>query len=227
MRAPPPAARSRSRRARPVRPASPVLDWSATYRSFGRCQPLILTVRTASWSKAADVGRAAFPPPGRRNTLPGPRRAPSGQTGPARREYRGSTGGNAFVHLSNGPQAGDRADRGRGGAGRGRGDRVRRDVQRAARTARRGPPHPFPHDGRQLFSSPPHTGTLAPAPADGPFPVYERLRSQFMSGTNPDGPHYADPVEWWPTSTAATPSTTSPGTPTAGRRAWAAWSCRW
>ncbi|HUA70126.1 MAG TPA: L,D-transpeptidase [Solirubrobacteraceae bacterium] len=31
--------------------------------------------------------------------------------------------------------------------------------------------------------------------ATGTFPVYERLRSQTMQGTNPDGSHYADFVQ--------------------------------
>ena len=30
----------------------------------------------------------------------------------------------------------------------------------------------------------------------GTFPVYLKLPFQIMSGTNPDGSHYADPVEW-------------------------------
>jgi hypothetical protein len=30
----------------------------------------------------------------------------------------------------------------------------------------------------------------------GTFPVYEKLPFQIMQGTNPDGSHYADPVQW-------------------------------
>jgi peptidoglycan hydrolase-like protein with peptidoglycan-binding domain len=52
------------------------------------------------------------------------------------------------------------------------------------------------HDGRQVFSSPANTGIPVAPTADGTFPVYERLRYQVMSGTNPDGSHYADPVEY-------------------------------
>jgi peptidoglycan hydrolase-like protein with peptidoglycan-binding domain len=52
------------------------------------------------------------------------------------------------------------------------------------------------HDGRQVFSSRANTGIPAAPTADGTFPVYERLRDQVMTGTNPDGTHYADPVEY-------------------------------
>ncbi|MFZ2047926.1 MAG: L,D-transpeptidase family protein [Trebonia sp.] len=52
------------------------------------------------------------------------------------------------------------------------------------------------HDGRQVFSSAANTGiSAAPTPV-GTFPVYEKLPSQVMQGTNPDGSHYADPVQW-------------------------------
>ena len=52
------------------------------------------------------------------------------------------------------------------------------------------------HDGRQVFSSPANTGISdAPTPV-GTFPVYEKLPFQVMQGTNPDGSHYADPVQW-------------------------------
>ena len=52
------------------------------------------------------------------------------------------------------------------------------------------------HDGRQVFSSPANTGiSAAPTPV-GTFPVYEKLPFQVMQGTNPDGSHYADPVQW-------------------------------
>jgi peptidoglycan hydrolase-like protein with peptidoglycan-binding domain len=52
------------------------------------------------------------------------------------------------------------------------------------------------HDGRQVFSRPANTGIPVAPTAEGTFPVYERLRYQVMSGTNPDGSHYADPVEY-------------------------------
>ena len=52
------------------------------------------------------------------------------------------------------------------------------------------------HDGHRVFSSPANTGiSAAPTPV-GTFPVYEKLPSQVMQGTNPDGSHYADPVQW-------------------------------
>jgi hypothetical protein len=31
---------------------------------------------------------------------------------------------------------------------------------------------------------------------DGTFPVYERFVNTIMSGTNPDGSHYSDPVQY-------------------------------
>jgi peptidoglycan hydrolase-like protein with peptidoglycan-binding domain len=52
------------------------------------------------------------------------------------------------------------------------------------------------HDGRQVFRSLANTGIPVAPTADGTFPVYERLRYQVMTGTNPDGSHYADPVEY-------------------------------
>jgi peptidoglycan hydrolase-like protein with peptidoglycan-binding domain len=52
------------------------------------------------------------------------------------------------------------------------------------------------HDGRQVFQSAANTGIPVAPTVDGTFPVYERLRSQIMQGTNPDGSHYADPVQY-------------------------------
>jgi peptidoglycan hydrolase-like protein with peptidoglycan-binding domain len=53
------------------------------------------------------------------------------------------------------------------------------------------------HDDAVLVSGPSNTGIpKAPTP-DGTFPVYLRLRSQTMSGTNPDGTHYSDAgIKW-------------------------------
>jgi peptidoglycan hydrolase-like protein with peptidoglycan-binding domain len=52
------------------------------------------------------------------------------------------------------------------------------------------------HDGTRVFHSLANTGIgIAPTPL-GTFPVYEKLPFQIMSGTNPDGSHYADPVKW-------------------------------
>jgi hypothetical protein len=52
------------------------------------------------------------------------------------------------------------------------------------------------HDGRRVFSSPANTGIGVRPTGLGTFPVYEKLPFQVMSGTNPDGSHYADPVYW-------------------------------
>ncbi|MGH3422865.1 MAG: L,D-transpeptidase family protein, partial [Streptosporangiaceae bacterium] len=52
------------------------------------------------------------------------------------------------------------------------------------------------HDGRIILHTLANTGIPAAPTADGTFPVYLRYTFQIMSGTNPDGSHYADPVEW-------------------------------
>jgi peptidoglycan hydrolase-like protein with peptidoglycan-binding domain len=52
------------------------------------------------------------------------------------------------------------------------------------------------HDGQKVFSSLANTGIAVSPTVDGTFPVYNKLPFQIMSGTNPDGSHYADPVEW-------------------------------
>lgn len=52
------------------------------------------------------------------------------------------------------------------------------------------------HDGQQVFYSAANTGIAAAPTALGTFFVYEKLPYQVMQGTNPDGSHYADPVEW-------------------------------
>ena len=52
------------------------------------------------------------------------------------------------------------------------------------------------HNGRVVLSTPANTGIPGEGTATGTFPVYERLRSQTMQGTNPDGSHYADFVQW-------------------------------
>jgi peptidoglycan hydrolase-like protein with peptidoglycan-binding domain len=53
------------------------------------------------------------------------------------------------------------------------------------------------HDDTVLVNGPSNTGIpKAPTP-DGTFPVYLRLRSQTMSGRNPDGTHYSDAgIKW-------------------------------
>ena len=52
------------------------------------------------------------------------------------------------------------------------------------------------HNGRVVLRTPANTGIDGSSTAPGTFPVYERLRSQTMQGTNPDGSHYADFVQW-------------------------------
>jgi hypothetical protein len=52
------------------------------------------------------------------------------------------------------------------------------------------------HNGKKVFSSAANTGIGVAPTVDGTFPVYEKLPFQIMSGTNPDGSHYADPVQW-------------------------------
>jgi peptidoglycan hydrolase-like protein with peptidoglycan-binding domain len=52
------------------------------------------------------------------------------------------------------------------------------------------------HDGRQVLTTPANTGISAAPTATGTYFVYEKLQFQIMQGTNPDGSHYADPVQW-------------------------------
>lgn len=52
------------------------------------------------------------------------------------------------------------------------------------------------HNGTVVLRSVVDTGIAAAPTPDGAFPVYERLRSQVMKGTNPDGARYADPVQY-------------------------------
>jgi len=52
------------------------------------------------------------------------------------------------------------------------------------------------HNGQIVQSSLANTGIPVSPTVDGTFPVFERLRFQIMKGTNPDGSHYADPVQF-------------------------------
>ena len=52
------------------------------------------------------------------------------------------------------------------------------------------------HNGHVVLHTLANTGIPAAPTADGTFPVYLRYTFQIMSGTNPDGSHYADPVSW-------------------------------
>jgi peptidoglycan hydrolase-like protein with peptidoglycan-binding domain len=52
------------------------------------------------------------------------------------------------------------------------------------------------HNGHRVFQSLANTGiSIRPTPVYT-SPVYSKLPFQVMQGTNPDGSHYADPVEW-------------------------------
>jgi len=52
------------------------------------------------------------------------------------------------------------------------------------------------HNGQKRLTTPVNTGISVSQTEVGTFPVYEKLTFQIMSGTNPDGSHYADPVSW-------------------------------
>jgi L,D-transpeptidase catalytic domain/Bacterial Ig-like domain len=52
------------------------------------------------------------------------------------------------------------------------------------------------HNGQQVMQSAANTGIPASPTVNGTFPVYEKFRFQIMSGTNPDGSSYADPVSF-------------------------------
>ena len=52
------------------------------------------------------------------------------------------------------------------------------------------------HNGSVVVQTPVNTGISDAPTVDGTFPVYEHLSAQVMSGTNPGGSHYSDPVSW-------------------------------
>lgn len=52
------------------------------------------------------------------------------------------------------------------------------------------------HDATIVEQTRANTGIPQAPTSDGTFPVYERLASQVMKGTNPNGTRYADQVEW-------------------------------
>jgi hypothetical protein len=52
------------------------------------------------------------------------------------------------------------------------------------------------HNGQVVLTSPANTGIPAAPTVDGTFPVYLRFLNTIMSGTNPDGSHYSDPVQF-------------------------------
>lgn len=52
------------------------------------------------------------------------------------------------------------------------------------------------HDGQIVLRSLTNTGIAVAPTVSGTFPVYLRFRNTIMSGTNPDGSHYSDPVSF-------------------------------
>jgi hypothetical protein len=52
------------------------------------------------------------------------------------------------------------------------------------------------HNGQVVLSSLANTGIGVAPTVDGTFPVFERFLNTIMSGTNPDGSHYSDPVQF-------------------------------
>jgi hypothetical protein len=52
------------------------------------------------------------------------------------------------------------------------------------------------HDGDVVNVSAANTGGPGAATPQGTWPVYQRLRAQIMTGTDPDGASYADPVQF-------------------------------
>jgi hypothetical protein len=51
-------------------------------------------------------------------------------------------------------------------------------------------------NGKTVLTTPANTGIASRPTADGTFPVYVRYTFNFMTGTNPDGTKYDDPVYW-------------------------------
>jgi peptidoglycan hydrolase-like protein with peptidoglycan-binding domain len=52
------------------------------------------------------------------------------------------------------------------------------------------------HNGAVVMHGLANTGIPVSPTADGTFPVYERFANTIMSGTNPDGSHYSDHVQY-------------------------------
>jgi hypothetical protein len=52
------------------------------------------------------------------------------------------------------------------------------------------------HNGAVVLHTLANTGIPSAPTVDGSFPVYERFLNTIMSGTNPDGSHYSDPVQY-------------------------------
>ena len=52
------------------------------------------------------------------------------------------------------------------------------------------------HDGQLVLRTLANTGGAGTPTVNGTFPVYLRFLHTIMSGTNPDGSHYSDPVSF-------------------------------
>ncbi len=52
------------------------------------------------------------------------------------------------------------------------------------------------HNGSVVLRAPANTGIPQSPTPSGNFPVYARYRNEIMHGTNPNGSHYADPVQY-------------------------------
>jgi hypothetical protein len=52
------------------------------------------------------------------------------------------------------------------------------------------------HNGKVILDTPANTGVAGASTVDGTYPVYEKLTFQVMTGKNPDGSSYSDPVHW-------------------------------
>ncbi len=52
------------------------------------------------------------------------------------------------------------------------------------------------HNGKVVITTPANTGIATDPTTDGTYPVFAKYRYQVMHGTNPDGSHYADPVQF-------------------------------
>ena len=52
------------------------------------------------------------------------------------------------------------------------------------------------HNSKLILKALANTGIPQTPTQDGTYPVYERLATQIMRGTNPNGSKYADPVAW-------------------------------
>jgi len=52
------------------------------------------------------------------------------------------------------------------------------------------------HNGHVVIKTPANTGIAADPTIDGTYPVFAKYRYQVMHGTNPNGSHYSDPVQF-------------------------------